>query len=146
MMARMNKYDNHLGIPGWLSGGRWGVERYLYTLHRISGLGILVFFLIHIFESSMRMYGPSVWERTMNSLDNPIFKIGEFLVIAAFAFHALNGLRLVFIEFGAAVGPAEEPIYPYKTSLNKQRPLMLVMMVLAALFILAGGYNLFFLG
>lgn len=82
----------------------------------------------------------------MSLLKNPFFKFGEFLVIAAFAFHALNGLRLVLIEFGLAVGPAEEPIYPYKTSLNKQRPLMLVMMVLAALFIVAGGYNIFFLG
>jgi succinate dehydrogenase / fumarate reductase cytochrome b subunit len=146
MMAKINKYDNRLGIPGWLSGGRWGAERYLYTLHRISGLGLLIFFLAHIYESSIRRLGPTEWEATMSLLKNPFFKFGEFLVIAAFAFHALNGLRLVLIEFGLAVGPAEEPIYPYKTSLNKQRPLMLVMMVLAALFIVAGGYNIFFLG
>ncbi len=145
-MANLNRYDNRLGIPGWLTGGRWGVERYLYTLHRITGIGLLIFFLVHIFESSLRIYGPAVWESAMESLRHPAFKAGEFLVFAGFAFHALNGLRLVLIEFGLAVGQAEEPVYPYRTSLNKQRPLMLVVMVIAALFIVAGGYNIIFLG
>ncbi len=145
-MANINRYDNHLGIGGWLGGGRWGTERYLYILHRITGLGILIFFLAHIFESSLRMYGPSVWESAMANLRHPFFKIGEFLVFAGFAFHALNGLRLILIEFGLAVGEAEEPVYPYRSSLDKQKPLMLVIMALSALFILAGGYNIFFLG
>jgi succinate dehydrogenase / fumarate reductase, cytochrome b subunit len=145
-MANLNKYDNRLGIPGWLAGGRWGAERYLYTLHRITGIGLLIFFLAHIFESSLRMYGPGVWESAMDGLRHPVFKAGEFLVFAGFAFHALNGLRLILIEFGLAVGPAEEPTYPYRTSLNKQRPLMLIMMLIAVLFIFAGGYNIFFLG
>jgi succinate dehydrogenase/fumarate reductase cytochrome b subunit len=80
----------------------------------------------------------------MAILMNPIFKLGEFFVFAAFAFHALNGLRLIFIELGLAVGKAEEPIYPYKSSLNNQRPLMMIAMVLVAILILAGGYNTFF--
>ena len=29
------------GFDGWLGGGRWGFERYLYTLHRVTGLGLL---------------------------------------------------------------------------------------------------------
>jgi succinate dehydrogenase / fumarate reductase cytochrome b subunit len=72
-------------------------------------------------------------------LDKPMFKIGEFLVFAAFAYHAFNGLRLVLVELGVAVGKPFEPIYPYKTSLGVQRPLMIAMMILAALMLLAGG-------
>ena len=34
-------HPNRLGIAGWLGGGRWGFERYLYTLHRLTGLGLL---------------------------------------------------------------------------------------------------------
>ncbi|MBM4271395.1 MAG: succinate dehydrogenase, cytochrome b556 subunit [Deltaproteobacteria bacterium] len=138
------QYDNHLGIIGWLGGGRWGVERYLYILHRVTGLGILLFFLIHIFASSMRMYGPETWAAAMAILKNPIFKLGEFFVFVAFAFHALNGIRLILIELGLAVGKAEEPIYPYKSSLNNQRPLMVIVMVVVAILIIAGGYNTFF--
>jgi succinate dehydrogenase / fumarate reductase cytochrome b subunit len=138
------RYDNHLGIAGWLGGGRWGVERYLYIIHRLAGLGILLFFLLHIFESSLRAFGPKTWEAAMATLKNPVFEVGEFLVFAAFAFHALNGIRLILIELGFAVGQAEEPAYPYRSSINTQRPLMLIVMVIAAILILAGGYNIFF--
>lgn len=138
------QFDNHLGIVGWLGGGRWGVERYLYILHRLTGLGILLFFLMHIFASSIRMYGPESWAAAMAILKNPIFKLGEFCVFVAFAFHALNGIRLILIELGLAVGKAEEPVYPYKSSLNNQRPLMMIAMVLVAILIMFGGYNTFF--
>jgi len=138
------QFDNHLGIVGWLGGGRWGIERYLYILHRITGLAILLFFMLHIFASSVRMYGPESWNAAMTVLKNPIFKLGEFGLFVAFVFHALNGLRLIFIELGLAVGKAEEPIFPYKSSVNTQRPLMVIAMVLVAILILAGGYNTFF--
>jgi len=56
----------------------------------------------------------------------------------------LNGIRLVLVELGFAVGKPIEPIYPYRTSLNVQRPLLVSMMVLAAVLLAAGGYE--FLG
>jgi hypothetical protein len=43
------------------------------------------------------------------------------------------------------VGKAEEPVYPYRSSLNVQRPLMIIVMVIAAVVILAGGMNIFVL-
>jgi len=138
------QFDNHLGIVGWLGGGRWGVERYLYILHRLTGLGLLLFFMMHIFASSVRMSGPESWAAAMVILKNPILKLGEFCVFILFAFHALNGIRLIFIELGLAVGKAEEPVYPYKSSLNNQKPLMVIAMVLVAILIVAGGYNTFF--
>ena len=80
----------------------------------------------------------------MAIMKHPLFKIGEFLVFTGFAFHALNGIRLIFIELGLAVGKADVPAYPYRTSLNIQRPLMLIVMALSAILILAGGYDIFF--
>ncbi len=145
-MKDKRSYDNHLGIVGWLGGGRWGIERYLYTLHRVTGVGILLFFIIHIFESSLRILGRETWDAVMEVMTNPIFKAGEILVFAAFAFHALNGIRLIFIELGLAVGKAEDPIYPYRSSINTQRSLMIVTMILSALLMIAGGYDLIFLG
>ncbi len=137
-MAERTRYDNRLGVWGWLGGGRWGVERYAYALHRLTGLGILFYFLIHIVVTSLRASGVYLWTKGQ-FLDQPVFKIGEFLVFAAFAFHAFNGLRLVLVELGVAVGKPFEPVYPYKTSLGVQRPLMVVMIILAALLFLAGG-------
>jgi len=138
------QFDNHLGIVGWLGGGRWGVERYLYILQRLTGLGLLLFFMMHIFASSVRICGPESWAAAMKILKNPVLKLGEFCVFVLFSFHALNGIRLILIELGLAVGKAEEPVYPYKSSLNSQRPLMVIAMVLVAIIIIAGGYNTIF--
>jgi succinate dehydrogenase / fumarate reductase, cytochrome b subunit len=138
------KFENRLGIVGWLGGGRWGLERYLYIAHRLTGLGILLFFLLHIFASSARMYGPESWNAAMQILKSQILRLGEFLVFAAFVFHALNGVRLICIELGLAVGKAEEPVFPYKSSINNQRPLVMVSMALIAIFIVFGGFNALF--
>lgn len=143
-MAVNKNYSNKLGIIGWLGGGRWGIERYLYTLHRITGLGMLLYFFLHIFVTSSRLFGIHAWEKWMGFFKSPIFKFGEFLVFVAFAFHAINGIRLILIELGFAIGKAEEPIYPYKSSLNVQRPLMVVAMIVVAIIVAAGGYQ--FLG
>jgi succinate dehydrogenase / fumarate reductase cytochrome b subunit len=136
-------YPNRLGLKGWVVGGRWGVERYLFILHRLSGLGLVVYFLMHIVVTSSRALGVDWWERAMGAVSGGVFTIGEFLIVAGFAFHAANGIRLVLIELGWLTGKAEEPIYPYKSSLNVQRPFMIVMMILAAVVIVMGGLELF---
>jgi len=130
---------NRLGIVGWLAGGRWGFERYLYTLHRVTGLGLLGYFLIHIFVTSARAFGQEAWAASMSSVTGPLFKFGEFLVFTAFAFHAVNGVRLVLVELGFAIGKPIEPVYPYRTSVHEQRPLAIGVMILAAILAIAGG-------
>jgi succinate dehydrogenase / fumarate reductase, cytochrome b subunit len=137
-MPEINRHDNRLGLRGWLGGGRWGMERYAYILHRITGLGILLYFIMHIVVTGLRAKGIYLWTEGQ-ILHGPSFKFGEFLVYAAFAYHALNGVRLVLVELGFAVGKAFEPVYSYKTSLNVQRPLFIAMMILAAIILLSGG-------
>ena len=139
-------FDNRLGIKGWAIGGSWGFERYLYTLHRITGLGILFYFLAHIFVTTTRTFGKESWEATMASVSSPIFVIGEWLVFVAFCFHALNGIRLILIEVGFLVGKPFEPIYPYPTCIGKQRPLTMILMLLALIWIVAGSYDFFIAG
>ena len=138
-------HPNRLGIRGWVGGGRWGFERYLYTLHRLTGLGLLAYFLLHIFVTSARIAGPGPWKEMMESVEGPFFKFGEYLVFAAFAFHAVNGIRLGMIELGFAVGRPIEPVYPYATSVGRQRPLAIAVMLIAGVLAVWGGYNFFFM-
>jgi succinate dehydrogenase / fumarate reductase cytochrome b subunit len=109
---------NRLGVTGWLGGGRWGFERYLYTLHRVTGLGLLLYFLLHILVTSSRAFGEGAWKTAMGAVHGPVFTVGEYLVFAAFAFHAVNGIRLVLVELGFAIGKPIEPVYPYRTSVD----------------------------
>ncbi len=135
------KRKNNLGIWGWLGGGRYGFDRYAYTLHRLSGLGILAYFLMHIFVTSARLGGPGEWDRRMQFFSNPLFKAGEFLVFLAFAYHAINGIRLVIVELGYMLGKPGLPAYPYSYSTMRQKPLLVVVMIIAAAIMLMGGAN-----
>jgi len=144
-MPQAKTYPNRLGLKGWLGGGRWGFERYLFTLHRITGLGLVLYFLMHIVVTTSRALGQTWWDRTMGAVSGPIFLVGEYLVFVAFAFHAANGIRLGLIELGILTGKAEEPVYPYRSSLNVQRPFMIILMVIVAVVVLVGGYDFFFM-
>jgi succinate dehydrogenase / fumarate reductase cytochrome b subunit len=134
------KRKNNLGIAGWLYGGRYGADRYVYALHRFTGLGMLFYFLMHIFVTGSRAGGPEKWESWMNFFDrSPVFAIGEFFVFIAFIFHAVNGIRLILVELGLMVGKPGLPAYPYGYSTLRQRPAMIgVLCIVAALAVIAG--------
>ena len=138
-------HPNRLGIRGWVGGGRWGFERYLYTLHRLTGLALLAYFAMHIFVTSARALGPGAWEQAMGAVSGPLFQVGEYLVFAAFAFHAVNGIRLAILELGFAVGRPIEPVYPYQTSVGRQRRLARAVLMIAAVIALWGGLDFFVL-
>lgn len=133
--------DNRLGLRGWLLGGRYPIERYLYALHRLTGLGILAYFFMHIVVTTMRVRGPEEWDGTMAGFGGSFFLVGEFLVFAAFAFHAMNGLRLVVTELGWGMGSPMLPIYPYTNAVRRARPIFVVMMLIAVVVLAIGGYE-----
>jgi succinate dehydrogenase/fumarate reductase cytochrome b subunit len=81
----------------------------------------------------------------MDVVSGPLFSLGEFLVFAAFAFHAVNGVRLGAIELGFAVGKPIEPIYPYQTSVGGQRRLAKAVLMIAFVVALWGGLDFFVL-
>ncbi len=138
-----NRLKNRLGLWGWLGGGRYGVERYAYALHRLAGLGILAYFIMHIFVTGARANGPEQWERTMEFFQTPFFKAGEFLVFLAFAYHAINGIRLILVELAFMIGKPGLPAYPYSYSTLRQRPLLIATMVIAAVLMIIGGADLY---
>ncbi len=140
-----HRYRNNLGLWGWLGGGRYGFDRYAYALHRLTGLGILAYFLMHIFVTGTRLNGPGAWESAMHFFENPLFRMGEFLVYLAFLYHAVNGIRLVLVELGLLVGKPGLPSYPYSHSVIRQRPVLVVAMVITAVLVLFAGADFFFL-
>jgi len=146
-MADKRPRENSLGIAGWVWAGNYTLERYLYLLHRITGLGLVLFGIFHLTATTIfRVQGEAVWNSTMQFLNNPVFMVGEFLVVTAFAFHALNGLRLMLQELGFTLGKPVPPIYPFKDAIRRKRLWTLVtlaaVMVLVVFFFIdfaAGG-------
>lgn len=134
---------NRLGVRGWVYAGRYSVERYLYVLHRLTGLGLIFYLLLHIIETGQRMAGEATWSGLMALFATPLFKFLEYVLFIAFVFHALNGLRLGATELGFFLGRPAHPVYPYASSVKRHRPLTLALMILAALVLVLGGFRFF---
>ena len=144
MNQKPTAYNNRLGVKGWMYAGRYSFERYLYLGHRLSGLGLLAYMILHIVETANRIRGEEAWAGLMALFASPPFRVIEYLLFAMAVFHAMNGLRLMLIELGFFLGRPREPIYPYSSSVLRHRPLTYVVMVLAGLIILLGGSSMFF--
>jgi succinate dehydrogenase / fumarate reductase, cytochrome b subunit len=137
-------YPSRLGLKGWVYAGRYSFERYLYLGHRLSGLGLLAYMVLHIVETANRIRGEEAWAGLMALFASPPFKVIEYLLFAAAVFHAMNGVRLLLTELGFFLGKPKEPVYPYSTSVKRHRPLTYIIMVLAGLIMLLGSSSFFF--
>lgn len=142
-MEEKRHRDNYLGLRGWVSAGRYGPERRLYILHRITGIGLVLYLLMHVYVTASRINGAKAWAASMAVVSGPAFKVGEYLVMAAFVFHALNGVRLLLIRLGIGIGKPERQEYPYVSSVMKQRPLMWVLMAMVAILLVVSGLDFF---
>lgn len=130
---------NRLGIKSWVWGGNYTLERYLYTLHRVTGLGLLLYITLHLAMNGFRLGGVESWTDIMEILGMSGFKVGEYLVAAAFIIHALNGGRLILQHLGYTLGKPKPPVYPYVDSLRRRRPIvwaMLALIVALAVYVL----------
>lgn len=141
---KVNTIPNRMGIFGWLYGGKYGIERYLFTLHRVTGLGILVYLMMHIGVTWFKN-DPVIWNKLMSILENPMIRLGEFCVFFGVIFHAMNGIRLIICEFGFKLGKPERPVYPYTNAMSRQRPFMIGLMILTAIIIIYGAAEMFLL-
>jgi succinate dehydrogenase cytochrome b subunit len=137
-------YNNRLGLKGWVYAGRYSIERYLYLGHRLSGLGLIAYMVLHIVETANRMRGEQAWAGLMALFASPPFKVIEYLLFLAAVFHAMNGMRLLHQELGLFLGKPKEPVYPYSTSVLRHRPLTYVVMIITVLLMFFGGSSLFF--
>jgi succinate dehydrogenase / fumarate reductase cytochrome b subunit len=137
-------YNNRLGLKGWMYAGRYSFERYLYLGHRLSGLGLIAYMILHIIETANRIRGEEAWAELMALFASPPFRVIEYLLFAMAVFHAMNGVRLLLVELGFFLGKPKEPVYPYSTSVLRHRPLTYVIMILTVLVIFFGGSSLFF--
>lgn len=144
MNDKPTAYNNRLGIKGWMYAGPYTFERYLYLGHRVSGLGLIAYMVLHIVETANRIRGEEAWAGLMALFASPPFKVIEYLLFCMAAFHAMNGIRLLHQELGFFLGKPREPVYPYKSSVMKHRPLTYIAMLLAFVVMVLGSSSLFY--
>ena len=77
--------------------GRSG--HYSWLAHRLSGLGILAFLLIHVWDGTLVTFSPRTYQWSLNVFKNPIFGLGEIAVFGCVLYHAFNGFRITLLDF-----------------------------------------------
>ncbi len=70
-----------------------------WLLHRVAGLGILLFLLIHIVDISLLGFGPKVYNAGIALFGTTLVRIVSLGLIAAVLYHAFNGVRIMLIDF-----------------------------------------------
>jgi len=77
--------------------GRLG--HYSWLAHRISGLGILFYLIIHVWDTANATFNPEMYQWTVDFFKHPLFGFGEIMLMAALLYHAFNGLRIALLDF-----------------------------------------------
>lgn len=70
-----------------------------WVLHRISGATIFFFLFIHVLDAAMLRVSPQTYNEVVQTYKAPVFALMEYGLVAAVLFHALNGIRIILIDF-----------------------------------------------
>ena len=84
-------------LAGTLYRGREGM--WSWVLHRITGTAIFFFLLVHILDTSLVRISPDAYNAVIGAYKTPIMGLGEIALVAAIGLHALNGLRIIIVDF-----------------------------------------------
>jgi len=84
-------------MGGTLYRGREGM--WSWVLHRITGVAIFFFLLVHILDTALVRVSPEAYNAVIGAYKTPIMGLGEIALVGAIGFHALNGLRIVLVDF-----------------------------------------------
>ena len=82
---------------GTLYRGREGM--WSWVLHRITGVAIFFFLLVHVLDTALIRVSPEAYDAVIGTYKNPIMAIGEVVLVAGIVYHAMNGLRIILVDF-----------------------------------------------
>ncbi len=89
-MRVIKHYRIHLGTLAWI-------------LHRLSGLALIFYMLIHLWVIHHLIVGEKSFDGVMEFLSTPLFKFLEIGLIGVIMYHLFNGLRVILIDMGVMV-------------------------------------------
>ena len=74
--------------------GQWS-----WIAHRVTGVGVILFLFAHVVDTALVGWGPRAYNRVISVYKNPVVGLLELALVAMVIFHALNGLRIMLIDF-----------------------------------------------
>lgn len=88
LKTTLSGYATYRGREGHIS----------FILHRVTGLGTLLFLAIHIVDTSWAYFNPELYEEAIKLYQSTPFMIGEMGLVFSVIFHGVNGLRIAYYD------------------------------------------------
>jgi succinate dehydrogenase / fumarate reductase, cytochrome b subunit len=82
---------------GTLYRGREGM--WTWVAHRVTGVLIFFFLFAHVLDTALVRVSPDSYNRIMDTYKTPLVNFMEVGLVGAVLYHALNGLRVMAIDF-----------------------------------------------
>jgi succinate dehydrogenase / fumarate reductase cytochrome b subunit len=96
-------------VPVYLHPGMWG-----WVLHRITGLLIVFYLLLHIWVIGRAAVSPQSVDAIMETLSGPFWRVLGVGLLACVLYHGINGVRIILFDLGgmafARTGPSGMPV------------------------------------
>lgn len=77
---------------------RGGVGQLSFILHRLTGLGILLFLAVHVVDTSTVFFFPSLYKDAIAIYRSVPFMIGEIFLVFSVIYHGVNGARIAILD------------------------------------------------
>ena len=70
-----------------------------WVLHRITGATIFFFLFVHVLDTALVRVSPQAYNSVIETYKTPIVGLMEIGLVVAVLYHALNGIRVILIDF-----------------------------------------------
>ncbi len=70
-----------------------------WVLHRITGVTIFFFLFVHVLDTAVIRIDPNKYSEIIETYKTPIIGLMEIALVACVLYHALNGVRIILIDF-----------------------------------------------
>ena len=70
-----------------------------WALHRITGVTVFFFLFVHVLDTALVRVSPQMYDEVIAIYKTPIVALMEMGLVFCVLFHALNGVRVILVDF-----------------------------------------------
>lgn len=70
-----------------------------WALHRITGVTVFFFLFVHVLDTALVRVSPEIYDEAIELYKTPIVALMEMGLVFCVLFHALNGVRVILVDF-----------------------------------------------
>jgi succinate dehydrogenase / fumarate reductase cytochrome b subunit len=116
-------------VVGWLDPRGRGLGMWAFAVHRITGIGLVAYLLLHLLVLSILAQGPAGWDSFVALAQTPVVLALDVVLIAGILVHGLNGIRVALLGTGYG--------------LRRQKPAFAGLLIAAAILLVLASFRIF---